>query len=103
MSVDLSLLAPSFGNLTSLSVSEAAAVGTEIGAIPATTSDPLALITYSLSPPTHPMFYLVACSGMLRVAAPLDFETVPRYNLTVGGVCCRGSCARARRRTLYFR
>ena len=86
VNVDLSLLAPTFANLSSLTVREAVSVGTEVGLISATTIDPLALITYTLLPPSHPVFTLVACSGALRVIAPLDFETVPRYNITVGVV-----------------
>ena len=77
--------APVFGSTSStLSVSEAAAIGASVGTVSATDPDTGNTVTYSITAGNSAgKFSIGSSSGAITVAAALDYETDSSYTLTV--------------------
>lgn len=66
-----------------VNVTEIVDIGSEIIQISASDIDPTSEISYSLSGPFSEDFLINSTTGVVTVINPLDFETIPVYNLMV--------------------
>ncbi|MGS3176699.1 cadherin domain-containing protein, partial [Aeromonas sanarellii] len=90
---DNPVLGPNDSNVASNSVAENAAIGTQVG-ITASASDADAggqAITYSLSNDADGRFTINSSTGVVTVAAALDYETATNHSITVRATSADGS------------
>ena len=75
---------PEFQNDSySVAIAEDAPVGTTIITTLAIDLDPADILQYSLIDEENLGYFIITETGDVVIAAPLDFETIPRYNLIV--------------------